>query len=551
MRSRHSADGSDRSFTAGRRASGGEISPRPSNERRVSVPLSDRAAAWQALALGYDVVVIGGGITGAGVALDAVTRGYRVALVERADYAAGTSSRSTKLVHGGLRYLPLWQFGLVRESLLERERLRRLAPHTVKPLPFVVPIYHDTRRPLGISIPAPFRRFAPFGLSAGLWAYDLLSRTDLVHRRLGPGEAAAKFPLLRTDGLAGAFLYHDAQTDDVRLTHAVLATARQHGALTLNYAQVTAITPGKPVRLRVSDRFSGSTTDVTARHVVNAAGVWAEEVASLAGSVPFRIERSKGTHLVLDDPALRAEAALVIPETDDGRLAFAVPWHDRVLLGTTDESYRDDPDAPTATGDEARYLLAHLNRYLRVGVANSAVIGAYAGLRPLVRRSRARSSALSRTHEVVEHDANMVSIIGGKLTTYRQMAEDTVDALTRRDGGGRSCRTGDLVLHDNEPDIRELAAADPALSRPLIPGLPVRAADVMHACREEQCLTLADFMMLRSHLAVLDRGHGLGCVEEVAGLMAGELGWSDEERARQIAAYRAAVERENAFLADL
>jgi len=517
----------------------------------VSVPLSDRAAAWRALALGYDVVVIGGGITGAGVALDAATRGYRVALVERADYATGTTSRSTKLVHGGLRYLPQWQFGLVRESLLERDRLRRLAPHTVKPLAFVVPIYRDTRRPLGISIPAPFHGFASLGVRVGLWGYDLLSRTDLVHRRLSAGEATAKFPLLRTDGLAGAFLYHDAQTDDVRLTHAVLATARQHGALTLNYAQVTAIDPGTPTRLRVRDQLSGSTTDVTARHVVNAAGVWAEEVASLAGSVPFRIERSKGTHLVLDDPALRGDAALVIPETDDGRLAFAIPWHNRVVLGTTDEPYRGELDAPRATGDEAHYLLGHLNRYLRVPVANSAVIAAYAGLRPLVRRSRARSSALSRTHEVVEHNAHLVSIIGGKLTTYRQMAEETIDVLTRRDGGRRSCRTRDLMLHDSEPGIRELAREDPALSRPLVPGLPVRYAEVVYACRAEQCVTLRDFMMLRSHLAVLDRGHGLGCLEEVGSVMARELGWSDEERVMQIAAYRAAVERENAFLAEL
>jgi glycerol-3-phosphate dehydrogenase len=517
----------------------------------VSVPLSDRAAAWRALALGYDVVIIGGGITGAGVALDAATRGYRVALLERADYAAGTSSRSTKLIHGGLRYLPQWQFGLVRESLVERDRLRRLAPHTVKPLPFVVPIYRDTRRPLGVSLPAPLRGLAPLGVMAGLWGYDLLSRTDLVHRRLSRDQAAAKFPLLRTDGLAGAFLYHDAQTDDVGLTHAVLATARHHGALTLNYAEVTAIDPGSPTRVRVRDQLSGATTDLNARHVVNAAGVWAEEVASLAGPVPFRIERSKGTHLVLDDPALRAEAALVIPETDDGRLAFAVPWHSRVVLGTTDEPYRGEPDGPTATRDEARYLLGHLNRYLRVPVADSAVIAAFAGLRPLLRRSRARSSALSRHHEVVEHHASMVSIIGGKLTTYRQMAEDTIDVLTRRDGGRGSCRTRDLLLHDNEPDILELTRADPALSRPLVPGLPARAAHVVYACRAEQCVTLHDFMMFRSHLAVLDRAHGIGCLEEVGSLMAHELGWSNEERVRQIATYRAAVERENAFLAEL
>lgn len=517
----------------------------------MSVPLSDRAAAWRALALGFDVAIIGGGITGAGVALDAATRGYRVALLERADYAAGTSSRSTKLVHGGLRYLPQWQFGLVRESLVERDRLRRLAPHIVKPLPFVVPIYRDTSRPLGISIPAPLRGLAPLGVRAGLWGYDLLSRSDLPHRRLSPNQAGEKFPLLRTDGLAAAFLYYDAQTDDVRLTHAVLSTARRHGAVTLNYAQVTAIDPGSSTRLRVRDRLNGSTADVTARHVVNAAGVWAEEVASLAGPVPFRIERSKGTHLVLDVPSLQGETALVIPETNDGRLAFAVPWHNRVVLGTTDEPYGGDPDIPMATREDAQYLLSHLNRYLRTPVANSAVIAAYSGLRPLVRRSGAHSSALSRSHEVVEHQANMVSIIGGKLTTYRRMAEDTVDVLARRDGGRRPCRTRDLMLHDKDPAIRALGDADPALSRPLVLGLPARAADVVFACRAEQCVTLHDFMMLRSHLAVLDRGHGFDCLEEVGSLMARELGWSNEEQLRQITAYRSAVEREQAFLAEL
>ncbi|MGH2399055.1 MAG: glycerol-3-phosphate dehydrogenase/oxidase, partial [bacterium] len=436
----------------------------------MSAPLSERAAAWRALALGCDVLVIGGGITGAGVALDAVTRGYRVALVERADFAAGTSSRSTKLIHGGLRYLPQGQLGLVRESLLERDRLRRLAPHAVKPLPFLLPIYRDTRRPLGITFPAPFRRFAPLGVRAGLWGYDLLSRTDLPHRRLTRDEAAAKFPLLRTDGLEGAFIYYDAQTDDVRLTHAVLATARRQGALTLNYAQVTAIDAGTPARLRIQDRLSETTMSTTARHVVNAAGVWAEEVGSLSGPVPFHIERSKGTHLVLDDPGLHGETALVIPETDDGRLAFAVPWHDRVVLGTTDKPDHNEPDAIAATEDEARYLMGHLNRYLRVPVSHSAVISAYTGLRPLVRRSHAPTAALSRSHEVVEHDANLVSIIGGKLTTYRQMAEDTVDLLTRRDRRRRSCRTRDLMLHDNDGDIRELERADAALSRPLVPG---------------------------------------------------------------------------------
>ena len=529
------------------------------------MPLSTRAQTWQALRRGCDVLVIGGGITGAGVALDAAARGYSVALVDRGDFAGGTSSRSTKLVHGGLRYLPQWQFGLVREALLERERLRRLAPGLVRPLGFVVPIYADTRWPLGIRIPAPLRPFAPFALRAGLWGYDALSRTDLVHRSLRPDEAAALVPALRIEGMRSAFLYHDAQTDDVRLTHAVLAAARAHGAVTLNYAEVTAL-HGDPMRVTVTDRLhrappngspvpesapGTSAIESTPRHVVNATGIWAEQVAALAGPVPFRIEPSKGTHLVLDAPALVTDAALVIPETDDGRLAFAVPWRGRVILGTTDEPSTEDPDAPRPTAAEARYLLDHLNRYLTVRIGKDAVVSAYTGLRPLIRRGDARSAALSRSHEVVEHPGALVSIIGGKLTTYRQMGEDTVDVLVRRDGRRTPSRTATLPLDDTDEAIAALIAADPALSHVLVPGLAVREADVVYACRAEQCVHVADFMIFRSHLALLDREHGLGCVTGVAHLMARELGWTAEETTRQVDEYRRRVAAETAFLHEL
>ena len=523
---------------------------RPSSNER-GVPAPTRVQTWQALRPGCDVLVIGGGITGAGVALDAAVRGYSVALVDRGDFAGGTSSRSTKLVHGGLRYLPQWQFGLVREALLERERLRRLAPGLVRALGFVVPLYADTKWPLGIRIPAALRPFAPFALRAGLWGYDALSRTDVAHRTLRPDDAVARVPALRTEGMRTAFLFHDAQTDDVRLTHAVLAAARRSGAVTLNYAEVIGMeTPG-PARAAITDRLDGGTIEVTARHVVNAAGVWAERVASLAGPVPFRIERSKGTHLVLDAPALIRETALVIPETDDGRLAFAVPWRGRVILGTTDEPSTEDPDAVRATAGEARYLLDHLNRYLNVRVGKNAVLSAYTGLRPLVRRTDARSAALPRSHEVVEHPGALVSIIGGKLTTYRRMAEDTGDVLVRRDGRRTPSRTATLPLDDTDEAIAALIAADPALSHVLVPGLAVREADVVYACRAEQCVHVADFMIFRSHLALLDREHGLGCVTGVAHLMARELGWTADETTSQVDEYRRRVAAETAFLDEL
>jgi glycerol-3-phosphate dehydrogenase len=562
------------------RGTGREHKSAPSNEPSVTGPRLERDRLWEALQHGCDVLIVGGGITGVGVALDAASRGYRVILVERADYGSGTSSRSTKLVHGGLRYLPQWQFGLVREALHERERLRALAPHLVSPLSFVVPLYRETRRPLGIAIPRPFRWATPLGVGIGLSTYDLLSRSDLRHHRLTPAEAVAAFPGLRTDTLRAAFLYHDAATDDVRLTHAVLATARRFGALTMNYAEAIAVEAGRTMRVTLKDRLSGASTIVQARHVVNATGVWAEGLAALSGTPPaFRIERSKGVHLILDAPR-GLHHALVIPETDDGRLAFAVPWRGRLILGTTDDLYTEDPDTLATTAAEAAYLLEHLNRYLTQPIRLRSVIGAYAGLRPLVRRGTSRTAALSRSHEVVDHANGLVSIIGGKLTTYRQMAEDTLDLIVRRDGRRAACRTRALILDGGEQpeeSARALAAAEGDLGLPvgaadhlyhtygsrgrdvldvvrgdglasaLTDALPILDAEVVYACRKEQLTSLADFMFLRSRLAILDRDHGRAALSGVAALMAAELGWSGPERTRQVTAYEEALARETAF----
>lgn len=557
-----------------------EVRGAAANGPIVPAPRLERERLLEGLQRGCDVLVVGGGITGAGVALDAASRGYRVALVERADYASGTSSRSTKLVHGGLRYLPQGQFGLVREALRERQLLRTLAPHLVSPLSFVVPLYRETKRPLGIPIPGPLRRATAFGVGIGLSAYDLLSRSDLRHHSLTAAQASAAFPGLRTDTLRAAFLYHDAATDDVRLTHAVLATARQLGAVTINYVEVSALDLGKPLRVTLKDRLSGASVIIETRHVVNAAGVWAEMVASLGGvRDAFRIERSKGVHLVLDAPHA-PQHALVIPETDDGRLAFAVPWRGRLILGTTDDPYAGDPDDPAVTATEAAYLLDHFNRYLTEPVHIGSIIGAYAGLRPLVRRGSSRTAALSRSHEVVDHANGLVSIIGGKLTTYRQMAEDAVNVIVRRDGRRAASRTRTLGLDGGErPDdtVRTLAAAERDLRLPggtaghlyrtyggrggeildlvrneglasaLVDDIPTLAAEVTYACRAEQLVSLPDFLFLRSRLAILDRDHGRAALSRIATLMAAELGWSASEQHRQIAAYEEALFHETAF----
>ncbi|MBI3975631.1 MAG: glycerol-3-phosphate dehydrogenase/oxidase, partial [Armatimonadetes bacterium] len=419
----------------------------------------------------------------------------------------------------------------------------------------------------------------------GLVSYDLLARSDLPHRRLTPHDALERAPALRTDGLRAAYLYYDAVTDDVRLTHAVLATANRQGAITLNYVRAVALTPGPRWRVALLDGLTQRRFEIETRHVVNAAGVWAAQVAALAGAVSFRLRQSKGVHLVLDRTDLLAGAALVIPETDDGRLAFLVPWRGRLLLGTTDEPYDGDPAGPRTGLADARYLLTHLNRYLRSPVGPVAVTGGWAGLRPLISRGDARPADLSREHEVVEHDTGMVSIIGGKLTTYRKMAADVVDVLVRRDGSHTPCKTENLVLAGGEDHatlrtqvlrtaeefgltasqaehlyqtygsgalrLIELTKEEPALRRPLVPGLPILAGEVVQGCREEQAVALADWLILRSRLAYLDRNHARGCAADVAGLMAHELGWSDAERAAQGRAFEEAITAELSFLREL
>lgn len=541
-----------------------------------------RDDAVRALAGGVDVLVIGGGITGAGVALDAATRGYRVGLVERADYAAGTSSRSTRLVHGGIRYLPQGHIGLVRDALRERGRLLRLAPHLVHPLAFVVPLYAGARRPLGMRLPAVARPFAPLGVRVGLAVYDLFARAPAFrHRRLTDDDLRRLAPALRTTGLRSALLYYDARTDDVRLTHAVLATARAHGVTTVNYAEVTALLrQGGAVRgAVVRDRLADRTIEVPARTVVNATGIWAERVAAMDAPPSFRIRHSKGVHLVLRPQAVAAAGAIVIPETDDGRLAFIVPWAGRCVLGTTDEPYDGDLEAPVATAAEAAYLLDHANRYLVRPLRPEDVTAAYAGVRPLIAAAAGSTAALSRDHLVVTSPGGLVTVTGGKLTTYRKMAEDTVNVVAARQGGARPCRTAALPLagaaglddaraaleavglnfeqrtHLLETygglagEIATLVRDDPSLAAPLAAGLPHVAAEIVYACRAEQAVTLADCLYLRTRLAVLDTRAADLAAAGVARLMARVLAWDEAETARQVDAYRALRRREDAALA--
>ena len=550
-------------------------------------PLSPTVRTHNLSALGsnhYDVLVIGGGITGAGVALDAVARGYKVALVEKADFASGTSSKSTKLVHGGIRYLPNMDIALVHEALVERGLLLQNAPFLVSPVAFVLPIYEGDRHPVGM----PFTTPGGIGLSrlldAGLWMYDLMAgkRRMHWHQHLSREKVLELGPALLPDGLKEGFTYYDAQTNDARLTMALINTAAQFGATIANYAEVVSFVmeDGKVVGADVRDTLAGQTVTIRARHFINATGVYAEKVERLTGEDPqIVIEPSKGIHLVFtrETLMLRDDAAIVLPETEDKRILFIVPWESRAIFGTTDTG-SGDLDHPTATAEDIAYLLKYLNRYLTVHVGEEDIISAYAGYRPLVKPGKAGGSTakLSRTHVVMQGDSGLISVMGGKLTTYRRMAQDAVDVLNRRDGTQVVHPTQSLPLQGSAGwpvmkrelerrgrmlgwsaaiiehlghsygtaanVILESVEQDLALGEQLIPDLPYIKAEVVYACRYEMAMTPYDVLARRTSIILEDRRRGGGVVQEVAAIMAREHGWSEAQQTTMINSYLAEIQ---------
>ncbi|MEO6888869.1 MAG: glycerol-3-phosphate dehydrogenase/oxidase [Ktedonobacteraceae bacterium] len=533
----------------------------------------------------FDVLVIGGGVTGAGVALDAAARGYTVALVEKADFASGTSSKSTKLVHGGIRYLPQFDFSLVRESLIERGILLRNAPYLAHPLPFVLPIYKGEQHPVGLPFTMPGGIGLSFILNMGLWFYDILAggRNVKAHRRLRREELLKIAPTLATEGLKEGFVYYDAQTNDARLTMALVRTAAQYGATITNYTEVTSFISeeGRICGARVCDQLGQQELTVYARHCVNATGIFAEQLETLTGYEPeVRVAPSKGVHLVLSREDIKLEhAAIVLPETDDKRILFIVPWESRVIFGTTDTG-SGDLNHPVAAPEDIDYLLHYLNRYLSVHLTRADIVSTYAGYRPLVspHTSGHSTAALSRTHTVLEGPSGLVSIVGGKLTTYRRMAQDTVDVISRRDHRPRQHRTQNLPLYgssgwsEGQRDLEtqgaalgldaetlaqlersygtaaqavlDLVAGEPSLATRLVADLPYIRAEVVHACRQEMAMTPYDLLARRTSITLEDRQRGLGIVDDVAALMAREHGWSPTQQQALIADYRAVIERQ-------
>ncbi|GAC1591019.1 MAG: glycerol-3-phosphate dehydrogenase [Acidimicrobiales bacterium] len=525
----------------------------------------------------FDVLVIGGGVTGAGVALDAAARGLRTALVERDDWASGTSSKSSKLIHGGLRYLQQKEYLLVYENLAERQRLLRNAPHLVHELPFLIPLFGKD----GVVNATVAKAY-----STALWLYDLTGglRIGKRHKRISRDQALRHFPTLRGDRLVAAFLYYDAQADDARLTLSLVRTAvLDHGAVAANHIAVSGLV--KEADGTVCGATLADGTTVRARTVVNAAGVWADDVRALDESThPDSIRPAKGIHVTVPASRLPCDIAAVVPVAKDRRSIFVVPWGDQTYIGTTDTDYQGPIDDPQCNAEDVAYLLDAINVATSSNLVAADVTGTWAGLRPLVKSATTeRTADLSRRHKVAISTSGVVSITGGKLTTYRKMAADTVDVLVRRIGTGpKRSRTKRLAIRGagGTTQLREAGAADrfgvsetllrhlidryggesprilalidqdASLGAPLVDGLPYVKAEAVYAVREEMATTLEDILSRRTRAQLRARDATAAAAEEVATLVAPDLGWDESEAARQVAAYRAAVthEREAADL---
>ena len=499
--------------------------------------------------------------------------------MERDDFASGTSSKSSKLVHGGLRYLQQGDVRLVYEALLERQRLRHNAPHLVKTLPFLIPIFGRD----GVVDKKLAR-----AMGSAMWMYDLTggARIGKLHKRVSVDEAMAHFPTLPRERLRPSYLYYDARADDARLCLTVARTAAiDFGAVVTNGAAVTGLrknADGKVIGLEVS--ADGTTIEVATDAVINATGVWADEVRALdrPGSAPT-IRPAKGIHITVPWHKVRNDIAAVIPVPGDKRSVFVVPWGDFTFIGTTDTDYDGPIDDPQCTEDDVAYLLAAINGSTSASVGVDDVVGTWAGLRPLVASVESgRTADLSRRHKVQRADSGIVTITGGKLTTYREMAADTVDEVLAHVLGARPVerahrhsRTrrlrlrgaegydrlmaeadtasplgGDVVRHladrygDEARTVAVMAERDPDLAKPLVPGLPYLRAEAVYAARYEMARTLDDVLSRRTRARLLARDDSAAMAAQVADLLAPELGWDAEECGRQIAAYTASVDEE-------
>lgn len=551
--------------------------------------MMDRQTVLDALETDFDVLVIGGGITGVGAARDAAYRGLKVALVEMHDLAYGTSSRSSKLVHGGLRYLENFEFGLVFEAVSERQTLMDIAPHLVHPLGFIFPIQKDSRR-------------SAFTINLGMWVYDALAlfRSPKIHKNLNPKQIKVEEPALDADNLKGAPLYYDCSTDDARLTIETALDAVQHGAIVATYMKAVNFLKedGKLAGIVAEDLVAGEKVEIRAKSIVNCTGPWSDDTRSLGKESPARqIRPTKGVHIVVHTDRLKINNAVVCFHPDDGRVLFAVPWGDRTYIGTTDTDYSESLEDLAATKEDVVYLLQAANAYFPGNpLSEEDVISTWAGVRPLVSETtdgdEPSESSISREHAIRVDSNGLITIAGGKLTTYRRMAKEvvqhavaqlkktgfSVDPSGARDTGLEpligavgwpstatdvddmvhklmsdaqqrlSLPTAELLLKTygmRAFDIAKMCVDKPHLAQPLLPDSDRSevVAQVHFSVQQEMAMALEDVMIRRTQLFFKDCNQGLDCLETVANEMGELLGWDEEEKRHQIERYTVEVVR--------
>ena len=490
----------------------------------------------------FDICIIGGGATGLGIAVDAASRGCKTILLEKHDFAKGTSSRSTKLVHGGVRYLQQGNIKLVMEALKERGLLKKNAPHLVKNQSFIIPNYKWWENPF-------------YGI--GLKMYDWMAGS----LGLGPSqflnleETLQLVPNIDREGLRGGVLYHDGQFDDARLAIHLAMTAADHGAVVLNYMSVEGLmkTNGKVCGVKVKDilkilkdaSLSSAFFEIKAKVVINATGIFSDSIAKMDDAdAELLVTHSQGIHLVFDKEFLRSETAIMIPRTDDGRVLFAVPWHNKLIVGTTDTPVENASEEPIAKKEEIEFIMHHITRYFTKDPVYTDIKSVFAGLRPLVKSNNKITSTISREHHINISDSELISITGGKWTTYRKMAEDVMEIAIHKAGmSDKECVTKDLHIHGYKETIdyttplyyygtdaggiNALIKKDPSLGKLIHPILPYIKAEIIWAIQNEMCMTLEDALSRRTRALLLDAKAAIESAPLVAQLMAKEMGRDD------------------------
>lgn len=532
-----------------------------------ALPLSRRDNVSRIDGARFDMIIVGGGVTGAYAAMDAALRGYSVALLEKDDFASGTSSKSSKMIHGGLRYIEQGNLPLVRHSLLERQRLRKNAKHLVQRLPFLFPVLaHD-----GV-----FDRRLAAGFESLLWTYDIAGgwREGVLHQKLSKEEVLSHCSTFKGENLDGGYMYYDARADDARLTLALARTAAHHGAVVLNGAKVTEVTRSGGTVSGIIAEIDGREVAASARVVVIATGAWLRDWngAGKDADAP-NIRPAKGVHIAVPWMKIRNDCTVTIPVPGRNRRATITRWGDTAYLGTTDEDYQGDLDDVNCTREEMDFLIEGAHSALKTDLSADDVVGSIGGCRPLVAPPGGETIDVKRKHEIrVDHDG-LVTVVGGKLTTSRHMAEQTIDAAQRVLGQRRRCLTknayllgaagydgeavvasGGLAAHlgeryGNEAQfVTDILGNNPELSAPIVDGLPYLEAEVVYSARHEMARSVDDILSRRTRARLMARDASAAAAGRVGQLLQAELGLSDAEVDAQVSAYTTATAHERAIL---